>query len=205
MTKNEEVRVLHGGTQDTTLSTQRTEERVLHGTEAQPMQTAAGQWEQQGVEAAAGEIGRLQLLEERAVVNVQRQGVGQVQIRKVLHERQEMVPVTITSEVLEITVNSAPAVATGVGAEGRLNQSQGISEILIDGQPLQVGQTYTIPLTEERYQVVKQVYPISNVVVRKRVKTETHQESVTLRHEELDVKADEGLAQTMDVHSGVRR
>lgn len=202
MTNNEEVRVLQGETPEA--DTQRTaaqyaEERVLHGAEqGQVMAQATGR-----TAAGVGEVGRLQLLEERAVVNVQRQGVGQVQIRKVLHERQEMVPVTITSEVLEITVNSASASAAGLQGQGSLGQ--GVSEILIDGQPLQVGQTYTIPLTEERYQVVKQVYPISNVVVRKRVKTETHQESVTLRHEELDVKADEGLAQTMDVRDGVRR
>ena len=109
-----------------------------------------------------------------------------------------MVPVTITSEVLEITVASVPAGATQPGQVAGAAGSQGVREVLIDGQPLEAGRTYTIPLTEERYQVVKQVYPISDVVVRRRVQTETHQETLSLKREELDVQADESLIQRTD-------
>lgn len=201
MTNDKEVRVLHGtGTDAQTTQT----ESVLRGE-----QLSAAVNRPLGAE---GEVGRLQLLEERAVVNVERVGMGQVQIRKVVHERQEMVPVTITSEVLEITVSSVPAgtaqagqAAVAPSAGSQSAGSQGVREVLIDGQPLEAGRTYTIPLTEERYQVVKQVYPISDVVVRKRVQTETHQEAVALRHEELDVRADEGLVQRSDDLTSDRR
>lgn len=198
MTNDKEVRVLHGTVTDAqTTQTQ----SVLRGE-----QLSAAVNRPLGAE---GEVGRLQLLEERAVVNVERVGMGQVQIRKVVHERQEMVPVTITSEVLEITVSSVPAgtaqAGAGQAAVAPIAGSQGVREVLIDGQPLEAGRTYTIPLTEERYQVVKQVYPISDVVVRKRVQTETHQEAVALRHEELDVRADEGLVQRSDDLTSDRR
>ncbi|MDO4245474.1 MAG: DUF2382 domain-containing protein [Deinococcus sp.] len=179
------------------------EVRVLHATDAAEPQNAQTERVVRGEQLSAniaqrplgaeGELGRLQLLEERAVVNVERVGMGQVQIRKVVHERQEMVPVTITSEVLEITVASVPAGATQPGQVAGAAGSQGVREVLIDGQPLEAGRTYTIPLTEERYQVVKQVYPISDVVVRRRVQTETHQETLSLKREELDVQADESL------------
>ncbi|WP_339096019.1 YsnF/AvaK domain-containing protein [Deinococcus sp. VB343] len=191
------------------------EVRVLHATDAAEPQNAQTERVVRGEQLSAniaqrplgaeGELGRLQLLEERAVVNVERVGMGQVQIRKVVHERQEMVPVTITSEVLEITVASVPAGATQPGQVAGTAGSQGVREVLIDGQPLEAGRTYTIPLTEERYQVVKQVYPISDVVVRRRVQTETHQETLSLKREELDVQADESLIQRTEGQATDRR
>lgn len=178
---NEEMRVLHGNTETT---------------------------ETQQTLNAGGEVGRLQLLEERAQVQVLRQGAGQVQVRKVLRERQEMVPVTLTTEVLEITVRDLSQAQAGAGQPlaqpgqtmqpGESAMGQGVSQILLDGKPLEVGRTYEIPLTEERVQVVKQVYPISEVVIRKQVQTTTHQETVTLRHEELDVVDAQGLARLVD-------
>lgn len=191
------------------------EVRVLHATDAAEPQNAQTERVVRGEQLSAniaqrplgaeGELGRLQLLEERAVVNVERVGMGQVQIRKVVHERQEMVPVTITSEVLEITVASVPAGATQPGQVAGAAGSQGVREVLIDGQPLEAGRIYTIPLTEERYQVVKQVYPISDVVVRRRVQTETHQETLSLKREELDVQADESLIQRTEGQATDRR
>ncbi|WP_278913776.1 YsnF/AvaK domain-containing protein [Deinococcus wulumuqiensis] len=185
---NDEMRVLHGNTETA---------------ETRQAETSLGALNAEGTRLGTeSEVGRLQLLEERAQVQVLREGIGQVQVRKVLRERQEMVPVTLSTEVLEIVVTplaqgaAAHAAASSVTEGGAMGQ--GVSQILIDGKPLQVGQSYEIPLTEERVQVVKQVYPISEVLIRKQAQSTTHQETVMLRHEELEVLDEQGLARFVD-------
>ena len=165
--------------------------RVLHGTDSEASgQTAAtytsadllGERVAIGTETGnLSEVGRVQLLEERAQVEVQRVQTGQVQVRKVIRERQETVPVTLTSEYLEIVVSPEAA--------GR---------VMMDGQVLEAGRTYEVLLTEERAQVSKQVFALSEVTVRKEVQTSTHQETVTLRREELEVVDAQGLARVVE-------
>lgn len=168
----EQVRVLHGtdsgaGEQTATARTQGAgkEERLLLSTETGDL----------------SELGRVRLHEERAQVDVQRVQAGQVQVRKVVRERQETLPVTLTSEYLEIIVNPE--------ASGR---------VTMDGQVLEAGRSYEVLLTEERAQVTKQVFALSEVTVRKQVQTSTHQETVTLRREELDVVDAQGLAHVIE-------
>ncbi|MGX9686998.1 YsnF/AvaK domain-containing protein [Deinococcus wulumuqiensis] len=185
---NDEMRVLHGNTETA---------------ETRQAETSLGALNAEGTRLGTeSEVGRLQLLEERAQVQVLREGIGQVQVRKVLRERQEMVPVTLSTEVLEIVVTPLAQGAAAHAAAGSVTEGgamgQGVSQILIDGKPLQVGQSYEIPLTEERVQVVKQVYPISEVLIRKQAQSTTHQETVMLRHEELEVLDEQGLARFVD-------
>lgn len=185
---NDEMRVLHGNTETA---------------ETRQAETSLGALSAEGTRLGTeSEVGRLQLLEERAQVQVLREGIGQVQVRKVLRERQEMVPVTLSTEVLEIVVTPVAQGAAAHAAAGSVTEGgamgQGVSQILIDGKPLQVGQSYEIPLTEERVQVVKQVYPISEVLIRKQAQSTTHQETVMLRHEELEVLDEQGLARFVD-------
>lgn len=184
------------------------EERVLHAaTDIEQSQVTDLRQNVSATPLTDAEVGRLQLLEERASVQVERQGIGQVQVRKVVRERQEMVPVTLTTEVLEIVVTPAAqgtgaqnvgdtqvAAASTAGATG----NGGVSQVLIDGKPLEAGQTYEIPLTEERVQVVRQVVPLSEVVVRRQAQATTHEETVTLRREELEVLDEQGLARIVD-------
>lgn len=183
------------------------EMRVLHGNietaETRQGEASLGALNAEGTRLGTeGEVGRLQLLEERAQVQVLREGIGQVQVRKVLRERQEMVPVTLSTEVLEIVVTPVAQGAAAHAAAGSVTEggamSQGVSQILIDGKPLQVGQSYEIPLTEERVQLVKQVFPLSEVLIRKQAQSTTHQETVMLRHEELEVLDEQGLARIVD-------
>lgn len=185
---NDEMRVLHGNTETA---------------ETRQAETSLSALNAEGTRLGTeSEVGRLQLLEERAQVQVLREGIGQVQVRKVLRERQEMVPVTLSTEVLEIVVTPVAQGAAAHAAAGSVTEGgamgQGVSQILIDGKPLQVGQSYEIPLTEERVQVVKQVYPISEVLIRKQAQSTTHQETVMLRHEELEVLDEQGLARFVD-------
>ncbi|TDE85435.1 YsnF/AvaK domain-containing protein [Deinococcus sp. S9] len=115
-------------------------------------------------------VGQLVLHEERAEVEVLREQTGSVQIRRVVTERQETVPITLVSERLEITV------------------TDGGGRVVMNGEALEPGRTYTIELSEERVQIHKQVYPLQEVTIAKQRETVTHTEQVTLRREELDVQ-----------------
>ena len=75
-------------------------------------------------------VGELRLLEERAAVQVVREQVGEVSIREVLTEREITLPVTLTTETLEISVR------------------EGTGRVFLGDQALLPGQTYTITLKE---------------------------------------------------------
>ncbi|WP_051935414.1 YsnF/AvaK domain-containing protein [Deinococcus sp. YIM 77859] len=115
-------------------------------------------------------VQRLVLHEERATVDVVREAAGSVEVRRVVTERQETVPITLYREVLEITVKD------------------GGGQVLMNGEALEPGRTYEIPISEERAEVRKQVYPFQEVIIAKELRRFTQDEQVTLRREELDVQ-----------------
>lgn len=115
-------------------------------------------------------VGRLVLREERATVDVTREAAGSVEVRRVVTEREETVPITLYREVLEITVKD------------------GGGRVLMNGEPLEPGRTYEIPISEERAEIRKQVYPFQEVIIAKELQRFTQDEQVTLRREELDVQ-----------------
>lgn len=121
------------------------------------------------------ELDRLTLLEERARVEVLREQVGSVKIRKVVREREEVIPVKLTTETLEITV------------------ADGAGKVTLNGEVMEPGRTYEVLIHDERAVVEKQVFAQSNVTLRKEATTYTHTEQVTLRREELDVRDPQGL------------
>ncbi|GAA5514866.1 hypothetical protein Dcar01_03629 [Deinococcus carri] len=125
-------------------------------------------------------VERLVLHEERAEVEVLRDLTGAVQIRRVVTERQEVVPVTLTNEHLEITV------------------TDGVGRVRMNGEVLEPGRVYTVELSEERAEVRKQVFPLQEVTIAKQRQTFTHSEQITLRREELDVQGLEGEVRELD-------
>lgn len=116
------------------------------------------------------ELNHLTLHEERARVEVLREQAGQVSIRKVVKEREEVIPVTLTTETLEITVKD------------------GAGKVTLNGEVLEPGRTYEVLIHDERAVVQKEVFAVSDVSLNKEIRTYTHTENVTLRREELDVR-----------------
>ena len=155
------------------------ERHLEAATGTEPLTTAADVQAQDVQAHPAGLLSagtdRLVLHEERADVQVVREALGQVTVRKAVTEREEMIPVTLRSEVLEITVQP------------------GAGRVIMDGRELEPGQTYTVELTTERAAVTKEVVPVSEVTLGKRVLEETRQETVTLRREVLDVQDPQNL------------
>lgn len=123
----------------------------------------------------AGQTDRLVLYEERANVEVIRESVGAVTVRKVVREREEMVPVTLRTECLEIVVR------------------EGAGCVRMGDQELQPGQSYEVELTTERASIQKEIVPISEVSFEKRAVQQDVQETVTLRREVLDIEDPQGL------------
>ncbi|BDP42221.1 hypothetical protein DAETH_21900 [Deinococcus aetherius] len=120
--------------------------------------------------------GTLRLYEERAVVDVVPETLGAITIRRVLTQREEVVPITLGREHLEITVTE--------GSGGR---------VTMNGEVLEVGRTYEVPLYEERAVIDKQTYPYSDVRIAKQRETYQQVERLTLRREELEVEDPQGL------------
>lgn len=123
----------------------------------------------------AGQTDRLVLYEERARVDVVREAQGAVTVRKVVTEREEMIPVTLRRECLEIVVQP------GAGC------------VRLDGKDLEAGQTYQVELSNERATVQKEVVATSEVSFEKRAVTEEVRQTVTLRREVLDVQDPQDL------------
>lgn len=150
-----------------------------HGLETSPTsatQTSETQFAETQTLETREIVDRLRLHEERAIVEVIPEQVGAVTVRRVVREREEVVPITLHSEYLEITVRE--------GTGGR---------VTLKGEPLEVGRTYEVQLYEERAVVDKQIYPLSDVTIAKQSRSYTQTEHLTLRREELDVEDPMGL------------
>ncbi|WP_102126173.1 YsnF/AvaK domain-containing protein [Deinococcus planocerae] len=121
-------------------------------------------------------VDTLRLHEERALVEVVPESLGAITVRRVLTQREEVVPITLGREHLEITVTE--------GKGGR---------VTMNGEVLEVGRTYEVPLYEERAVIERQAYPYSDVVIAKQRETYEQVERLTLRREELEVEDPQGL------------
>ena len=129
-------------------------------------------------------LNRLVLHEERAQIEIERERLGQVQIRRVVTEREEVVPITLRREVVEITVT-----------EG------GNGSVLLNGETLEVGRTYEFEMYEERAEVQKRVYPFQEITIAKRLEAFTQTEQIALRREELDVDKVEVSQDVLEVEN----
>lgn len=159
-------RVLVGQTGDTAAAAER---HLTADTAAQDTQLT------QTNKLLASDTDRLVLYEERAKVDVVRESQGAVTVRKVVTEREEMIPVTLRRECLEIVVQP------GAGC------------VRLDGKDLEAGQTYQVELSNERATVQKEVVAVSEVSFEKRAVTEEVKQAVTLRREVLDVQDPQNL------------
>ncbi|UQN10001.1 YsnF/AvaK domain-containing protein [Deinococcus sp. QL22] len=121
-------------------------------------------------------LNHLTLHEERARIDVVREVYGSVTINKVVTERQELVPVMLRTEKLEITI------APGAG------------EVLIDGVALEPGRTHEVLLLEERATIQKEVFPSLDVQIWKESRVVDQSQTVSLRREVLEVIDPMGLA-----------
>ena len=111
----------------------------------------------------------LPLLAEEVAVSKQVVETGRVQIARVTHEREQLIDQLLAHEAVEID-------RTRIGRQ-------------IDAMPAvrEEGDTIVIPLVEEVLVVERRLFLKEEVRIRRVRTTERHQESVTLRHQEVVV------------------
>lgn len=128
------------------------------------------------VQPSTAHLEHLTLHEERSRVNLLREVYGSVTINKIVTEREELVPVMLRTERLEISI------APGAG------------EVMIDGVLLEPGRVHEVLLLEEKATIQKEVFPAVDVQIWKASRVVDHSETVSLRREVLEVIDPLGLA-----------
>ncbi|BDP42220.1 hypothetical protein DAETH_21890 [Deinococcus aetherius] len=147
-------------------------ERVLRGASTTGTTSTTTQMDQATYrEQAFRTPDRLQLLEERLMVNKERFQAGSVEIGKRVETHQETLSVPLQREEVVIERH---AVTDGRPVEGNVTLGAG-------------NETLRVDLEAERAQVAKQAYVTEEVEIGKRTVTETQQVTETVGREVLEV------------------
>ena len=138
----------------------------------------SGQGQQRTESTTEGTQGRrrerIQLREERPVVERQQEQAGEVRLGKRVTEREETVQVPVREE--RVVIERTP-----VQGEARQGEITGRDE------------TIEVPVMRERADVEKETVVTEEVNVRKEATERQEQVQTTLRKEELEVEGDEGV------------
>ena len=143
---------------------------------------------EQGVSEYISEIATLELLEERPLVEVVREVVGQLEVRREVVRRIEHLPVELVTEtvILEHSgLNNA-----GIVGEGTTAFTLELNGELVTLEP---GGRYSFEIYRERAVVSKFAEVVETVKIGKRTVTETHHLSLELGREQLVLEQDGNL------------
>ncbi len=136
--------------------------------------TAGGTMSDRGTGTEERRRERIQLREERPVVQTEQEQAGEVRLGKRVTEREETVEVPVREE--RVVIERTPVQGEARGGE-------------ITGED----QTIEVPVMRERADVEKETVVAEEVNVRKEATERQEQVQTTLRKEELDVQGDEGV------------
>ncbi|WP_423227895.1 YsnF/AvaK domain-containing protein [Psychrobacter pygoscelis] len=144
------------------------------------------------------QVGRLELLEERAVVNKERLDVGKVTVTKHQRTKTIEVPIELVEEVLTIQTffedAESEALLTGAYDEKDILRHVepalgSVAVVNINGNRVEVGnEPVEIVLSRQVATIAKETYAVQQIDVEKSVHTHTDNIAVELKYEELDVK-----------------
>lgn len=149
-------------------------------------------------EAQNNQVGHIELLEERAVVNKERLDVGKITVSKHQRSKTVEVPIELVEEVLTIRTEYHDAdsqdLLTGHYDEKDILRHvepslDSVAVVNINGKRIEVGSDpVEIVLTRQVATITKETYAIQEIDIEKSIHTHTDSIQVALRHEELDVK-----------------
>ncbi|WP_227429815.1 YsnF/AvaK domain-containing protein [Psychrobacter sp. I-STPA6b] len=143
-------------------------------------------------------VGRLELLEERAVVNKERLDVGKVIATKHVRKKTVNVPIELVEEVLTVTTTYQDVDSQAM-LEGSYDDKEvirhveptldSIPSVTINGHKVQLGdEPIEIVLSRQVAVVTKETYVVQEIDIEKSVHTHKDTISVELQREELDVQ-----------------
>lgn len=151
---------------------------------------------------ARTQVGHIELLEERAVIDKERLDVGKVTVRKHQRTKTVTVPIELVEEVLTITTDyqdaQSEAFLTGSYDDKEVVRHvapslDSVAVVNINGQRIEIGQQpVEIVLSRQVATITKDTFVIQEVDVEKSVHTHSDSIAVELKYEELDV-AEEGF------------
>ena len=132
-------------------------------------------------------IERLELLAEKAEIQIEKKLTGKLLVKKVIREQTIHIPVVLKEEVLVIEYQEGN-LTTNIddGSEGLVSAPS----ITLNGESITLNdkQMIEIPLYREQAVVHKTVVITEKVDIGKLTTQHSINQSVVLRHEELDVK-----------------
>ena len=150
------------------------------------------------------EIGHLELLEERPVVNKERLDVGKVTVTKHRRTKTIDVPIELVEEYLTIRTEYHDAESQDL-LSGQYDDKDILRHVepaldskavvTVNGQQIEIDEApLEIVLSRQVATITKETFAIQEIDVNKTTHTHTDSIQVTLKHEELDVTEEGFLA-----------
>ncbi|MGP9688751.1 YsnF/AvaK domain-containing protein [Psychrobacter sp. AOP22-C1-C5] len=146
----------------------------------------------------AGQVGYLELLEERPVVNKERLDVGKVTVTKHSRTKTIEVPIELVEEYITVRTEFHDAESQDL-LSGNYDEKDVLRHVepsldskavvTINGKQIEIGEApIEIVLSRQVATVTKETYAIQEIDISKTTHTHTDTIQVALKHEELDVK-----------------
>ena len=147
-------------------------------------------------------VGHLELLEERPVINKERLDVGKVTVTKHSHTKTVEVPIELVEEYITIRTEYHDAESQDL-LSGNYDEKDILRHVepsldskavvTINGKQIEIGdEPVDIVLSRQVATITKDTYAIQDIEINKSTHVHTDSIQVELRHEELDV-TEEGL------------
>lgn len=149
-------------------------------------------------------VGHLELLEERPVVNKERLDVGKVTVTKHARTKTIDVPIELVEEYITIRTEYHDAKSQDL-LSGNYDEQDILRHVepsldsnavvTVNGKQIEIGdEPIEIVLSRQVATITKDTYAIQEIDINKTTHTHTDSIQVVLKHEELDVKEEGFLA-----------
>lgn len=149
-------------------------------------------------------VGHLELLEERPVINKERLDVGKVTVTKHARTKTIDVPIELVEEYITIRTEYHDAKSQDL-LSGNYDEKDILRHIepsldskavvTVNGKQIEIGdEPIEIVLSRQVATITKDTYAIQEIDINKTTHTHTDSIQVALKHEELDVKEEGFLA-----------
>ena len=155
-------------------------------------------------------VGHLELLEERPVINKERLDVGKVTVTKHARTKTIDVPIELVEEYITIRTEYHDAKSQDL-LSGNYDEKDILRHVepsldskavvTVNGKQIEIGdEPIEIVLSRQVATITKDTYAIQEIDINKTTHTHTDSIQVVLKHEELDVKEEGFLAHESSVN-----
>ena len=166
--------------------------------------TVANDISSNNIDKSNHNVGHLELLEERPVINKERLDVGKVTVTKHARTKTIDVPIELVEEYITIRTEYHDAKSQDL-LSGNYDEKDILRHVepsldskavvTVNGKQIEIGdEPIEIVLSRQVATITKDTYAIQEIDINKTTQTHTDSIQVVLKHEELDVKEEGFLA-----------